>query len=158
MGRGRRKWPAVIVLTPLMAGRLNEGLRGGIKAWSEDLAWHLEVGGRVARGGRRRREEAAMVGRWGRKTKLTTRAHLTERRERSDQLGRREPKGKTYFREDATDARARWAGKSGFGPREERGQRGRLGQRPSGPQGWPGRKRRKRIFELKIRFLNLPRL
>jgi hypothetical protein len=29
MGRGRRKWPAVIVLTPLMAGRLDEGLRGG---------------------------------------------------------------------------------------------------------------------------------
>jgi hypothetical protein len=33
----------VIVLTPLMAGRLDEGLGGGgikgeIKAWSEDLA------------------------------------------------------------------------------------------------------------------------
>jgi hypothetical protein len=37
----------------LMAGRLEEGLRGGIKAWSEDLAWHLEFGGRAARGGRR---------------------------------------------------------------------------------------------------------
>jgi hypothetical protein len=53
-GRGRGKQPAVIVLTPLMAGRLDEGLRGGIKAWSEDLNWHLKVGGRVVWGGRRR--------------------------------------------------------------------------------------------------------
>jgi hypothetical protein len=30
-----------------------EELRGGIKAGSEDLAWHLEVGGRAAWGGRR---------------------------------------------------------------------------------------------------------
>jgi hypothetical protein len=118
---------------PLMAGWLDEGLRGGIKAWSEDLAWHLDVGGRSAWGGRRRWEEAATVSQWGRKTKLTVRAHLIERRERSDQLRKREPKGKTYFREDAIDARARWAGKGGFGPQEERGQRGRLGQRPSGP-------------------------
>jgi hypothetical protein len=48
----------VIALMPLMAGRLDEGLRseikGGIKAWSEDLAWLLEVGGRAVRGGRRR--------------------------------------------------------------------------------------------------------
>jgi hypothetical protein len=57
-----------------------------------------------------------MVGRQGRKMKLTAWAHLIERRERNDQLGRREPKGKTYFREDATDAWARWAGKGGFGP------------------------------------------
>jgi hypothetical protein len=35
-------------------------LRGGIRAWSEDLAWHLKVGGRAAR---------------GRKTKLTARAN-----------------------------------------------------------------------------------
>jgi hypothetical protein len=48
----------VIVLTPLMMGRLDEGLRGeikgGIKAWSEDLAWHPEVGGWAAWGGWRR--------------------------------------------------------------------------------------------------------
>jgi hypothetical protein len=58
-GAGRGKWPAVIALTPLMVRQLNEGLRseikGEIKAWSEDLAWLLEVGGRAARGGRRRR-------------------------------------------------------------------------------------------------------
>jgi hypothetical protein len=57
VGEGKR--PTVIALMPLMVGRLDEGLRseikgGGIKAWSEDLAWHLEVGGRAARGGRRR--------------------------------------------------------------------------------------------------------
>jgi hypothetical protein len=37
-----------------MAGRLDDGLRseikGEIKAWSADLAWHLEVGGRAAHG------------------------------------------------------------------------------------------------------------
>jgi hypothetical protein len=40
-GRGRGKRPVVIALTPLMAGRLDDGLRseikGEIKAWSEDL-------------------------------------------------------------------------------------------------------------------------
>jgi hypothetical protein len=40
---------------------------------------------------------------------LTAGARLTERRGRGGQLGRREPKGETYSREDATDARARWA-------------------------------------------------
>jgi hypothetical protein len=40
-------------------------LRRGIKAWSEYLAGHLEVEGRAARDGRRRREKVATVGRWG---------------------------------------------------------------------------------------------
>jgi hypothetical protein len=35
---------------------------------------------------------------------------------------------------------------------------GGLGQRPNGPQGWPGQKQEKMISELKIGFLNLPRL
>jgi hypothetical protein len=39
-------------LNAIDSGRLNEELRGelkgGIKAGSEDLAWHLEAGGRVA--------------------------------------------------------------------------------------------------------------
>jgi hypothetical protein len=92
-----------------MAGRFYEGLRsaikGGIKAWSEDLVWHLEVRGRAARGGWRRREEVAMVDRWGRKTKLITQAHLTERREGGGQLSRRESEGKTYFRKYAINKR-----------------------------------------------------
>jgi hypothetical protein len=61
LGRGRGKRPTVMALTPLMAGRLDEGLRRGIKAWSEYLTEHLEVGPR------------------GRKTKLTARPHLAER-------------------------------------------------------------------------------
>jgi hypothetical protein len=35
---------------------------------------------------------------------------------------------------------------------------GWLGQRPNGPQGWPGQKQGKMISELKIGFLNLPRI
>jgi hypothetical protein len=65
--------------------------------------------------------------------KLTVGAHLTEKLEGGSQLGRREPKGKTYFRKYATDARASRAGKDRFGPREERGHLGLLGQRMSGP-------------------------
>jgi hypothetical protein len=53
----------------------------------------------------------------GEKTKLTAGAHLIERREGGGQLGRHEPKWKTYFRKYATDARASWASKNGFGPR-----------------------------------------
>jgi hypothetical protein len=76
-----------MALTPLMVGRLDEGLRRGIKAWSEYLTGHLRVGGRAVRGGRRRREKAAMVGRRGRKTKLTARPHLAERREAASSEG-----------------------------------------------------------------------
>jgi hypothetical protein len=59
--------------------------------------------------------------RWG--TELTARARLTERRGRGGQLGRREPKGKAYSREDATDARARWASRvvSAYGGSEASG-------------------------------------
>jgi hypothetical protein len=46
-------------LNAIEGGRLNEGLRGrlkgGIKAGSEDLAWHLDVGGRATQCGLRRR-------------------------------------------------------------------------------------------------------
>jgi hypothetical protein len=109
-------------------------LRRGIKAWSEYLAGHLEVEGRVARGGRRRREKAATVGRRGRKMKLIARPHLAQRREGGDQLGRREPKGKTYSHEDATGTRASWTDRGGFGLRGQRGQwagwaKGRVGRK-----------------------------
>jgi hypothetical protein len=53
----------------------------GTKAWCEYLAGHLGVGGRAARGGQRRWEKAAMVGRCGRKTKLIVQPYLAERRE-----------------------------------------------------------------------------
>jgi hypothetical protein len=50
-------------------------LSGQTKAWSEDLAWHLKVGGRVARGGQRRR--VVTVDRRGRKgMELTGGPHM----------------------------------------------------------------------------------
>jgi hypothetical protein len=57
--------------------------------------------------------------RWG--TELTAEARLTERRVKGGQLGRREPKGKTYSRVDAIDVWTRWAGRGGFGLRGQRG-------------------------------------
>jgi hypothetical protein len=54
----------IMTLTPLKVGRLDEGIKGGGIKWgyqggeSEDFDWHLDVGGRAARGGRRQREEA----------------------------------------------------------------------------------------------------
>jgi hypothetical protein len=71
----------------------------------------------AALGGREAVAVRASSGGWRWRTELTVGARLTERRGRGDQLGRREPKGKTYSREDATDARARWAGWGGFGLR-----------------------------------------
>jgi hypothetical protein len=59
--------------------------------------------------------------------KLAARPHLVERRGRGGQLRRREPKGKMYSCEDATDAQARWADRGGFGLRGQQGQRA----------GWP---------------------
>jgi hypothetical protein len=74
--------------------------------------------------------------------------------------GRRESKEKAYFCNYANGARGpSGLGRPvGFGLREKRGQQGPAGPRLSGLQGRPGRKRRKGIFELKIGFLNLPRL
>jgi hypothetical protein len=67
-------------------------------------------------------------------------------------------KGKRISREDATDARAGWAGQDGFGLRGWRSQwagwaRGQVGRKVSRAEI-----RKKEIFELKIGFLNLPRL
>jgi hypothetical protein len=67
-------------------------------------------------------------------------------------------KGKRISREDATDARAGWVDRDGFGLR------GRCGQWAGWARGRVGRKvgradiRKKEISELKIGFLNLPRL
>jgi hypothetical protein len=70
--------------------------------------------------------------RWG--TELRAGARLSERRGRGGQHGRREPKGKTYSREDATDTWARWADRGSFGLQGQRGQRagwakGRVGRK-----------------------------
>jgi hypothetical protein len=67
-----------------------------------------EVGRRGVAGGNARKWQRSAGG--GRKMKLTPWAHLTERREGGGQLGRRESKGKTYFRKYAIDA---WAERLG---------------------------------------------
>jgi hypothetical protein len=69
---------------------------------------------------------------WG--TELIVGARLSEKRGRGSRRGRREPKGKTYSRGDATDARARWAGRGSFSLRGQRGQlagwaKGRVGRK-----------------------------
>jgi hypothetical protein len=77
----------------------------------------------AALGGREEVATRVSSGGWRLGTELTAGACLTERRGRGGQLGRREPKGKTYSREDAIDARARWACRGGFSLRGQRGQR-----------------------------------
>jgi hypothetical protein len=67
-------------------------------------------------------------------------------------------KGKRISRKDATDAWAGWASRGDFSLRGTARPVDWLGQRPNGPQGWPGRMQGKIISELKIGFLNLPRL
>jgi hypothetical protein len=49
-------------------------------------------------------------------------ARLTKRRGRGGRLGRREPKGKTYFPRRGDRRAARWAGRDGFDLRGRRGQ------------------------------------
>jgi hypothetical protein len=88
----------------------------------------------VALGGRELVVAWASLGDWRWGTELTGGAQLSERRGRGDRRRRREPKGKTYSREDATDARARWAGRGSFGLQGQRGQRagwakGRVGRK-----------------------------
>jgi hypothetical protein len=91
-------------------------LRRGIKAWGKYLAGHLKVGGRAVRGGRRRREKAAGVGRCNGEDTADKRGPLDrETRERRPARQGANQKGKRIFREDAPDARAGWAGRDGFG-------------------------------------------
>jgi hypothetical protein len=75
----------------------------------------------VTRGGRAQRDSAVArpgLADAGWETELTAEVHLTERDEREcDQLGRREPKRKTYFCGDTIDTRARWVDEEGFGLR-----------------------------------------
>jgi hypothetical protein len=63
-------------------------------------------------------------------------------------------KGKCISREDATNARAGWAARDGFGLRGQRAgwARGRVGRKVGRAEN-----KEKGISELKIGFLNLPR-
>jgi hypothetical protein len=127
-------------------------LRRGIKAWGNYLAGHHEVGGQAARDGRRW-EKAARVGRrsgedtadkWGPLDKETR-----ERRPAREGVIR---KGKRISCEDATDARAGWACGDGAAS-------GLAGPEAKQAAGSAGPKiRKKEISELKLDFLNLPRL
>jgi hypothetical protein len=91
-------------------------LRRGIKAWGKYLAGHLEVGGRAAQGGQRRWEKAAGVGQCGGEDTADMWGLLDkETRERRLAWEGANQKGKCISREDATDARAGWAGRDGFG-------------------------------------------
>jgi hypothetical protein len=98
---------------PLMAGRLDEGLRseikGEIKAWSEDLTWHLEVGGWAVWLGQRWR--VAMVGRRGRKgMELTGEPHMAVMWERDGASARvRKVEENMPFGKYANAAWAEWA-------------------------------------------------
>jgi hypothetical protein len=97
-------------------------LRRGIKAWGKYLVGHLEVRGRAARGGRRRWEKVAGVGRCGGEDTADMRGPLDrETRERRPAREGVNQKGKRISREDVTDARAGWAGWDDFGLWGQRG-------------------------------------
>jgi hypothetical protein len=117
------------------------------------LAGHHEVGGRAARGGRRGRKKAAGVGRcggedtsdrWGPVDRETR-----ERRSAREGVNR---KGKRISREDATDARAGWAGRAilACGDGAASGLAGPEAKRVAGSAGLKIRK--KEISELKLEF------
>jgi hypothetical protein len=145
-----------MALTPLMAGWLDEGLRGeikrGIKAGSEDLAWHLEVGGRAAWGGQRRRGEAATVGRRGEGDGADRRApHGSVVRERMH-LCRSEQSRREYTFQQIRQRVLGRVGRAGI-------------RRPTGHSGPArvgvgrmGQNLRKIPFRIKIEFLNIRRL
>jgi hypothetical protein len=97
-------------------------LRRGIKAWGKYLAGHLEVGGLVARGGRRQWEKAVEVSRCGGEDTTDMRGPLDrETRERRPAREGTNQKGKRISRKDTTVARAGWASRDGFGLRGRRG-------------------------------------
>jgi hypothetical protein len=87
-------------------------LRRGIKARGNCLARHHEVGGQAARGGQGERKKAVGVGRRGGED--TSHRWVPVDREKRERWPAREGvnrKGKRISREDATDARAEWAGR-----------------------------------------------
>jgi hypothetical protein len=97
-------------------------LRRGIKARGNCLAGHHEVRGRAAWGGRRGQKKAIRVGRCGGEDTSDKRGPVVrETRERRPAREGVTRKGKRISREDATDARAGWAGRDDFGLRGRRG-------------------------------------
>ncbi len=85
-----------------------------------------------------RRGEGGESDRWGPVDRETR-----ERRPAREGVIRKE---KRISREDATDARAGWAGRDDFSLQGTAQPAGWLGQRPNGPRGRPGRKQRKEFL------------
>jgi hypothetical protein len=67
-------------------------------------------------------------------------------------------KGKRISREDATDAWARWADRDDFGRRGRRGWWAGWARGQAGRGVGQAENQEKRNFQIKIGFLNLPRL
>jgi hypothetical protein len=88
-------------------------LRRGIKERGNCLAGHHEVRGLAAQGGRRGRKKAVGVGRCGGEDTSDrwgpVDREMRERRPAREGVNRKE---KRISREDATDARAGWAGRA----------------------------------------------
>jgi hypothetical protein len=121
-------------------------LRRGIKARGNCLAGHHEVGGRAARGGRRGRKKAAVVGRHGGED-TSDRWGLVDREMRERQPAREgvNRKEKRISREDATDARAGWAGQAilAYGDGEVGARAGPEAKQAAGSAGPKIRKKKK---------------
>jgi hypothetical protein len=112
----------------------------------------------AALGGRGAMAAQASSGGWRWGMELTAGARLSERRGRGGRLGRRESKGKTYSSQRG-DRRVGWMGRRGM----VSAYGGDAASGLAGPEAeWAARsaglKSRKRISELKIGILNLPRL
>jgi hypothetical protein len=72
-------------------------LRRGIKAWGKYLTGHLEVRGRAVRGGRRRREKAAGVGRRSGEDTANMQGPLDREMREVGRLGRAQTKKENVF-------------------------------------------------------------
>jgi hypothetical protein len=110
------------------------------------LVEHHEVGGRAARAGQRGRKKAVGVGRRsGEDTSDRWGPDDRETRERWPALEGVNRKGKRISREDATDARAAWAGRaiSAYGDGVASGRAGPKAKRAAGSAGPKIRKKKK---------------
>jgi hypothetical protein len=127
-------------------------MREGCKSLGASKARDSDAGERRRGGfptGVDRRGEGGESDRWGLVDKETR-----ERRPTREGVIR---KGKRISREDATDALAGWAGRA-ISACGDGAAGGLAGPEAKPAAGSAGPKARKRISELKIRFLNLPRL
>jgi hypothetical protein len=103
----------------------------------------------VARGAAARwRHDRAQPARWRRRNRQVGPMCQRVDREKAPRMEGVNQRRKRIFANTPMPrvGRAAWAGKVGFGLREERGQWGRLGRRPSGPVRVAGPKVKKKDF------------